>query len=65
MEKLREVERRGDTEWHGDGNGLSHIHVWYIKNKRDTSGSRDPNPNPDHTAQDSSSRKMSLRNFWL
>ena len=46
-------------------NGQSHILVWWIKIRRDTSGVRDPSPRPDHTAQVSSIRKINPYNFWL
>ena len=45
--------------------GQSHIHVWWIEVRRDTSGARDPSPRPDYPAQDSNTRKISPHNFWL
>ena len=63
------VERgRGTENWSGVErwqNGQSHIHVWWIKIRRDTLGARDPSPKPDHPAQGSSARKINPRNFWL
>ena len=59
--------RRGRDAWKGTEtrNGQSHIHVWWIKIRWDTSGARDPSPIPDHPAQRSHARKISPYNFWL
>ena len=46
-------------------NRQSHIHMWWIKLRTDTSGARDPIPRHDHTAQGSRDRKMNPHNFWL
>ena len=46
-------------------NRQSHIHVWWIKIRRDTLGVRDPSPRPDHTAPGSSTRNVNTHNFWL
>ena len=35
------------------------------KIRRDTSGMRSPSPRSDHTTQDSSTKKISLHDFWL
>ena len=60
---FREVETHREAWGHGvvwrDMNGQSHTHVWQIKIRSDTSGVRDPSPTPDHTAQSSSTRKIS------
>ena len=45
--------------------GWSHIHVWWIKIGRGTSGTKDLSPGPDHIAQGSSTRKISPHNFCL
>ena len=55
-ERCREVWRW--TRW-------CHIHVWWIKLRRDTLGARDSSPSPDHTVQGSSARKISPHNFWI
>ena len=47
--------------WGGGGgswwNGQSHIHMWWIKIRRDTWGANDPSPRPDHATQGSSVRE--------
>ena len=43
-------------------NRCSHIHMWWIKMRRVTSGGKDLSPNPDHTAQGSSARKKNPHN---
>ena len=43
----------------------SHMHMWWIKIRRATSGMKDPSPRPDHTAQGSSTRKIKPHNLWL
>ena len=46
-------------------NRQSHIHVWWRKIGKDTSGVSDPSPRPAHTAQGSSARKISPHHFWM
>ena len=41
----------------------SHIHMWWIKIRKDTWGVSDPSPRPDHEAQGSSARKIKSHNF--
>ena len=65
------AQSRGVTQSHGSGverqqNGQSHIHMWWIKIKREISGARDPSPKQDNpAAQGSSARKINSHNFWL
>ena len=60
MDKCTETQRCTEM-W----NKQSHIHMWWIKIRRDTLGLRDPSHRPDHLAQDSSDREISPHNFWL
>ena len=41
-------------------NRWSHIHMWWIKTRRDTSRVSHPSPRPDHSAQRSSTKNISL-----
>ena len=59
-----EIECGTESQW-WQWNGQSHIHVWWIKIRRDTLGASNPSPRPDHTAQGSSARKITTHNFWL
>ena len=46
----RDTERGGEA-WRGvkrQQNRWSHIQVWWIKIRRDTSGARDPSPKSDY-----------------
>ena len=77
VETWRVVERWGEgqslrsgvepQEWHGEvAEQAYHIHVWWIKIGRDTSGVKDLRPKPDQPeAQGSSARKINSHNFWL
>ena len=66
MESHGVAERHGDTEWCREvAEWASHIHGWWIKIRRDTSGARDPSPRTDYPAQSSSTRTISPYNFWL
>ena len=58
---MLQTQKCGEMEMQ---NGQSHIHLWRIKIRRDTSGARDPSPTQDHPAQGSSARKISPHNFW-
>ena len=44
---------------------LSHIHVGWIKIRRDTLGANDPSPRPDRATQVPSFGKRKPHNFWL
>ena len=46
-------------------NRWSHIHMWWIKIRKDTLGASDPSPRPYCTAQGSRARKIKPHNFWL
>ena len=65
----REVEKCREAQSHGSGterwqNMWSHIHMWWIKIRRHTSGARDLSPKPDYpAAQGSSARKINPHNF--
>ena len=56
--------RGGEVERCRDRDRQSHIHVQWIKNRKDASEVRDPSPSPDHWAQGSSIKKISPYNIW-
>ena len=59
------IQMGGGMERCGDRNGWSHIHMWWIKNRRDALGVSNPSPSSDHPPQGSSAKKISPHNFWL
>ena len=59
------IQMGGGMERCGDRNGWSHIHMWWIKNRRDALGVSNPSPSSDHPPQGSSAKKISTHNFWL
>ena len=54
--------RGGDAETHRRGVPQPHV---VDKNQEGYLDTRDPSSTPDHPAQGSSARKISLHNFWL
>ena len=60
------LEMHRDMVWSREVVGVeqwSHIHMWWIKIRRNTLGVSDPSPKPDFTAQGSSTRKINSQNF--
>ena len=66
-----ELEWRGKEMWYGVERqqqwfkGQSHIHVSWIKIRKDTLGASNPSLRSGHIIQGSSVRKIKPHNFWL
>ena len=60
-ETWSQAERLGDMVWHREevavANEQSYIYVWWLKTGRNTLGTSNPSPRPDHTGQGSSTGK--------
>ena len=64
-ETQRLVERCGDAVWCREAVKWAVPHLCVTKLRRDASGSQDPSPWPDRSAQGSSNRNINPHNFWL
>ena len=61
----KELKKSHSSRQQEAWNERSHTHTWWIKIRRDTSGTRGPSPIPDPRTQGSSARKINPHNFSL